>query len=379
MPEKIKRKRNLLYYFVGSLAFLSIPVLFSPDFSTSLAFLDIDGFREDFIYHILLLSIFFINYLVLVPKFYLTKKYFKYAVIILILFVCASFLPKIIQGENHREHHNKNKTHQQDKFLISKKITDSTFVPINGLQKDSLKVTEIHHNNIRRNRFFFFMLLKDLFQFALICLVGVMLQISRKLKQAESDKLSTELAYLKSQINPHFLFNTLNTIYSLAISKSNNTADAVVKLSNMMRYVLNDASREWVSLEQEISYITNYIELQKMRFENSVEIAFDVDGDSDGKIIAPLLIIPFVENAFKYGINAEQNSSIIIRISIKHSMLQLFVSNNKVDYVESSMDSHGIGIENTKSRLNILYPNTHILSIENNANSYDVSLILQFV
>ena len=379
MPEKIKRKRNLIYYLVGSLAFLSIPILFSPDFSVSLAFLDIQGFQEDFIYHILLLSIFFINYLILVPRYYFNRKYFKYGLIIIALFICASYIPKLIDNKEQHEKHGKNENHHHDEFLVSKKVSDSVFVPLNKVQKDSLQIIEHHDGSKRKNRFFFFMLLKDLFQFALICLVGIMLQISRKLKQAESDKISTELAYLKSQINPHFLFNTLNTIYSLAVSKSGNTADAVVKLSNMMRYVLDDASKEWVSLDQEITYITNYIELQKMRFESSVNISFEVKGDSDGKIIAPLLIIPFVENAFKYGVNAEQNSSIIISISIENSKLHLFVYNNKVDYIESSINSHGIGIENTKSRLNILYPNNHLLHIENKSNSYEVSLILQFV
>ena len=147
----------------------------------------------------------------------------------------------------------------------------------------------------------------------------------------------------------------------------------------MMRYVLNDASKDWVSLDEEINYISNYIELQKIRFEDAVTIEYNVDGDTDGKIVAPLLLIPFIENAFKYGVNAEQNSSIKIEINIKKSMMHVSIWNKKVDYKESTYDSHGIGIENTRSRLNLLYPNNHILTIQDSHDEYSVSLILQFV
>ena len=138
-----------------------------------------------------------------------------------------------------------------------------------------------HKRHNGRKRFEVFIALKRVFQYVLIIFLGIILQINRRLKKAESDKIITELAYLKSQINPHFLFNTLNSIYSLAIVGSANTANAVVKLSGMMRYVLNDASKDWVSLEQEINYISDYIELQKIRFEEAVAIEFTVDGDTD--------------------------------------------------------------------------------------------------
>lgn len=231
----------------------------------------------------------------------------------------------------------------------------------------------------RLRNFGIFHELKRVFQYILIILVGIVLQVNRRLKKVESDKISTELAYLKSQINPHFLFNTLNSIYSLAIIGSNNTANAVVKLSNMMRYVLNDASKDWVSLDEEINYISNYIELQKIRFEDAVTIEYTIEGDTDGKIVAPLLLIPFIENAFKYGVNAEQNSSIKINIDVKKTMMHVNIWNKKVEYTESTYDSHGIGIENTKSRLSLLYPNNHILSIQDSHDTYNVSLILHFI
>lgn len=230
-----------------------------------------------------------------------------------------------------------------------------------------------------RGDFKIFMVLKSVFQFILVMVIGLMIQINRRFKNLEKSKIATELSYLKSQINPHFLFNTLNSIYSLAIVGSNNTADAVVKLSNMMRYVLNDANKDWVSLEQEISYISNYIELQKLRFANSVKIDFNVSGDLSGKVIAPLIIIPFIENSFKYGVNAEQNSSIIIDINSKSKMLEVRIWNKKVDFNESDSESTGIGIENTKNRLRLLYPNRHVLSIDDNSDFFEVILIFHFI
>ena len=131
-----------------------------------------------------------------------------------------------------------------------------------------------------------------------------MLKINSRLKLAEKEKVNAELSYLKAQINPHFLFNTLNSIYSLAIEKSDYTATAVVKLSSMMRYVITDASHKFVPLEKEINYISNYIELQKLRIDSSIKLMYTVTGDISDKKIAPLVLISFIENAFKYGVNA---------------------------------------------------------------------------
>ena len=357
MPQK---KLNIIYHLIGIIVFLSVPVLFSPDFSSDMHFLKVDGFQEDFFFHCILLLFFYVNYLYLVPKFYFNKKYFTFAMILvgllLVIFLVPSFL--LHHGGHHHEMQN-------------------------GI-RDVLE--DFNHNNRgdgdgqnNNHRFEIFNELKRVFQYLLIVLIGIVLQINKRLKQAESEKVTTELAYLKSQINPHFLFNTLNSIYSLAIVGSTNTANAIVMLSNMMRYVLNDASKDWVNLDDELNYISNYIELQRIRFEESVDIDYTIEGDTDGKIVAPLLLIPFIENAFQYGVNAEQNSLIKIEINIKKTMMHVSIWNKKVDYSKSTFDSHGIGIENTKSRLNLLYPNRHILSIQDDVDNYNVSLILHFV
>lgn len=356
-----QKKLNIIYHVIGILVFLSVPVLFSPDFSSDLHFLNVDGFREDFFFHCMLLLFFYVNYIYLIPRFYFTKRYFTFSIILIVLFLVVFLVPNLLihhDGGHHQD--------IQNGFREMHEDFDHHKGGHGGRHGDN-------------NRFEIFNELKRIFQYILTILVGIVLQVNKRLKQAESDKITTELAYLKSQINPHFLFNTLNSIYSLAIVGSTNTANAIVMLSNMMRYVLNDASKDWVNLDDELNYISNYIELQRIRFEESVEIDYTIEGDTDGKIVAPLLLIPFIENAFQYGVNAEQNSLIKIEINIKKTMMHMSIWNKKVDYSKSTFDSHGIGIENTKSRLNLLYPNRHILSIQDNIDTYNVSLILHFV
>jgi LytS/YehU family sensor histidine kinase len=202
------------------------------------------------------------------------------------------------------------------------------------------------------------------------------LKMSNLWKQTQKEKLDAELLYLKAQINPHFLFNTLNSIYSLAIVKSDMTASAIVKLSGMMRYVLSEAHLETVSLQKETAYISDYIELQKLRLTESANLHFILTGYNTGKQIAPLLLIPFIENAFKFGVNPEKKSEISIHIDIEESHLFLFVKNDKVN---DSAEHNGLGIANTQSRLQLLYPGKHELNITDTENQFSVSLKIYFV
>lgn len=141
-----------------------------------------------------------------------------------------------------------------------------------------------------------------LYMFILVLVCALLLKTNQRWRKLRQEKLETELSYLKAQINPHFLFNTLNSIYALAIEKSDYTATAVVKLSGMMRYIISESHKHFVSLEKEISYINDYIELQKFRLGGTVKIHYSLQGHYPGKEIAPLILITFVENAFKYGL-----------------------------------------------------------------------------
>jgi len=216
----------------------------------------------------------------------------------------------------------------------------------------------------------------NFFLFFAVFFFSLLLRIALQWRQAQKEKLDAELSYLKAQINPHFLFNTLNSIYSLAIDKSDNTAPAVAKLSGMMRYVITDTAKEFVPLEKEIAYIKNYIELQRIRFGETIHLFFDVNGNPSGKQIAPLLLIPFIENAFKYGVNAEENSTIRIHIFIDENKLNMEVQNNKVNVQMKHEDKTGTGIANTQSRLQLLYPARHFLKITDIEKEFLVSLTL---
>lgn len=152
-----------------------------------------------------------------------------------------------------------------------------------------------------------------------------------RLRQVESEKLSAQIASLKSQINPHFLFNTLNNIYATAIDVSPKAADMVDKLSEMMRYTMKDTQQDIVLLEDEINYINNFIELQKLRLDKRVKLEYDIMENIPTLHIAPMLLIPFVENAFKHGVNSEQKSRIRIEIAMNKTEFQLIVENNKVN------------------------------------------------
>jgi len=217
------------------------------------------------------------------------------------------------------------------------------------------------------------------FVFTISSIMKVMQQwrkAEKKQEEIEQDKVRTELSFLKSQINPHFLFNTLNNIYSLALVKSDSTAGAVLKLSSIMRYVLNETRNNQVPLRDEIRFIEDFIELQKMRLTDKVEISFMVEGAIENTSIAPLLLIPFVENAFKYGISAREKSVISLRISVSNSRIHFHVINDVKAASTDRNDHNGIGLKNARRRLELLYPGKHELVMQNTDGQFIVNLIL---
>ncbi len=216
-----------------------------------------------------------------------------------------------------------------------------------------------------------------IFRILLAFFLSGALVIYERWQKSERERLFAEVSFLKAQINPHFLFNTLNGIYTLVLKKSDRAADSVSKLSAIMRYVVTEATNEKVALEDEINYITNYLDLQKLRLTNTTQINYTVTGNPDGLQIEPLLLISFIENAFKYGVSTEHAGTIVISITIESGQIQLVVNNNKVNksLLHNSVD--GIGLDNTKKRLGQNYNNKHQLNIQNNEKEYSVNLILQ--
>jgi LytS/YehU family sensor histidine kinase len=205
--------------------------------------------------------------------------------------------------------------------------------------------------------------------------------INEKLKQdLIREKLTAELSFLKTQLNPHFLFNVLNMAYSSASRGGDEkTADIIEKLSVLMRYMIYDSNVEKVEVDREIEFIRHYINLQKMRFSSDIPVVvnFDVSGDYNGYRIAPLILVSFIENAFKYGVKLEKKSEIRISMNFHNGEME-FVARNPIFKTVQPVDgrSSGIGINNTKKRLAILYPRTHKLSITDDGKESSVRLIL---
>jgi sensor histidine kinase YesM len=203
---------------------------------------------------------------------------------------------------------------------------------------------------------------------------SILWTIYNRLKQTESEKLTAQIASLKSQINPHFLFNTLNNIYATAIDTAPKAADMVDKLAEMMRYTMKDTQQDFVLLEDEINYINNFIELQKLRLDRSVKLECHSLENIPALQIAPMLLIPFIENAFKHGVNSEQKSRIKIETTMDKREFQLRVINNKVNVQKDISERSGLGVENTKHRLNLIYPSKHLLVINDTEKEFSVSL-----
>ena len=216
--------------------------------------------------------------------------------------------------------------------------------------------------------------------FLSVVLFSVLMRVRERLFKVERLKNQMEVSSLRNQINPHFLFNTLNAIYAGALKDgATGTASNILKLSGLMRYTVENINHQLVPLEKELKYISDYIQLQKMRLDEHTKLSYDVAGNTADHKIAPLILIPFIENAFKHGVNPDKDSHIDIEIKIKGDHLSLNVSNLKVRESLQQHEKSGRGIENAKSRLKILYPLSHSLSINDTAEKFDVVLSIDLI
>jgi len=208
-----------------------------------------------------------------------------------------------------------------------------------------------------------------------VLILGWFFQQWKWLKTLESKKSNAELALLKSQINPHFFFNTLNNLYGLTVEKSDDAPDVVLKLSDMMRYTIYMGKEDFVPLKEEVAYLQNYIELHKIRYQKKVDITFKYNNTTEYQI-APLMYIIALENAFKHGVEKlTKNAYIHINLSTENEAI-LFEIENNFEQSETHLAA-GIGLDNLKQRLQLLYPKKHQLQINKRDSVYQLSLKLQ--
>lgn len=194
--------------------------------------------------------------------------------------------------------------------------------------------------------------------------------------QAENEKVTAELQLLKAQVHPHFLFNTLNNIYSFSLDASPKTTQMILKLSSLLSYMLYECKANEVLLEKEIEIMKNYIDLERERYTNQLEISINIEGEIEGKYITPLLILPFLENAFKHGTSEQlEKSWLSMDISVKQKMFHCKIANSKNE--DQLKAGEGIGIQNVQKRLAYLYPGRHELKLSDEGNFFVVSLLLE--
>ncbi|AUD01138.1 sensor histidine kinase [Spirosoma pollinicola] len=347
--------------------------------------------------YVLLVLFSYLNHTLFVPRWFLTKQYRKYVIIAVGCILAAVYLPYRIEQwaffKSPRENTPLAWARQifveemmlarprdfphPDEHRFGVKPFDRLQVP--PQQDGPLHSPGDDRPYDRHGPPFILLLPVKLAIFFLLgsvsSLISISIQTASRLHQVETDQLQAELRQLKAQIQPHFLFNTLNSIYALAIRQDKRTADTIVKLSEFMRYIIRDAHRDKVALNKEINYIGNYIDLQKARLRDAVQVNYQLEGDERHVEIAPLLLFSFIENAFKYGVNPDEESRIEIQIRIEGDSLHLYVANKKVQ-ISQFENSTGVGLQNTKERLRLLYPDTHTLTIDNNPTDFHVSLSL---
>ena len=219
----------------------------------------------------------------------------------------------------------------------------------------------------------------QVFLFITVVFFSLLLRIRSHRYQEQNTRHAAELATIRAQINPHFLFNTLNSIYALAVRKDDATADSIVHLSGLMRYVFRESGDQHIPLQKELEYLGNYIELQRSRLGDTVVIRHTLEQQEAAPAgIAPLILISFIENAFKYGVNPEAASRVSIHIKVSKKTLYLSVHNYKVVLPQHSFSS-GIGAHNARERLELLYPGKHTLEIKEDAHHYQVTLIMELL
>ena len=222
----------------------------------------------------------------------------------------------------------------------------------------------------------FFFLIVSGFSLAIEVTFELFRQMLQK-QEIEAEKNKAELAMYKAQINPHFLFNTLNTLYGLVITKSDLTESAFVKFSNILKYMYDNTSVEKININNEIEYIRQYVELQKLRLNHHTKVIFESRTDEEHVLIPPMILITFVENAFKYGTSSSEDCTILIRIIVEDGVL-LFKTRNSI-MKEKKEGESSIGIENCRKRLQMLYPGlfTLITEKDNNKQEFLTKLTIQ--
>jgi len=337
MEKAIPNKYRTIFIHAGFLIMLfGIPVLFK-DFYQSGALI---GLMRDWLPLVSSVVVFYINYLFLIDKYFFTKKNVRFVVLNIVMFIIILILMYLAH-----EFVWKTFEHPANKFRPRPSELYIFYSQFFSLVISS--IVSIAVKSVRKNS-----------------------QIEKEKKEIERIQLETELDQLKQQINPHFLFNTLNNIYSLIAKDQSKAQEAVHMLSHMMRYVLYESQSDFLPLSKEIAFIKNYISLMKLRLSDNVKLDINIKECAEDYFVAPLILITFVENAFKHSAGAVKNSFINIRIDFNDNTLIYSTENSIGNEQNLEKNSSGVGLVNLQKRLNLLYGDNYSLSTYKKENVF---------
>jgi hypothetical protein len=329
----VRLKSPAVVHISAWLIFLTLPFLVLPGSDGANKIINLAASSEYWVSYGLYIFLFYFNAYFLIPTLYLTKKYLPYGLCILTVLAAIYFLKHWIDHPQFMDlgspPHLPNGWDSLPRLSFSDSIRIAENLPFPHFLKSPGRPPMLK----RPLDLFSIFLLSTIWALSTAMrIIQEWRETEKRAIKAEADKANAELSFLKAQINPHFLFNTLNNIYALAVKQNENTATCIMKLSNIMRYVTDDVNQDFVALQNEVDCITDYIDLQRLRLNKKVSVNFLVKGNLDGKKIPPLVLMTFVENVFKYGISSHEDSVITI---------QLFAEEKSMTFFSVSFDRSG--------------------------------------
>jgi two-component system, LytTR family, sensor kinase len=345
-----KNSSVILHVFAWTILLLIPLYLITTDMGTDMFFI-----QRVYLRTIIYVIIFYLNFFFLIPRLLFVKKKWKYYVAISSIIIAFYFVNEIVN---------------RNIFVQEQKKSMEAF---KKFEKDIHGPKKPWHFDIYNY----------LFSSILITGFSIGLRMNmryheneKKHKDLEKEKLSSELAFLKNQVSPHFFFNTLNNIYSLTEINTKEAQNAILQLSKLMRYLLYESEKGDTKLSNEIAFMKNYIELMKLRLTEKVDLRFSFPENYRDVDFPPLLFVSIIENAFKHGISYRDPSYIQIEMSRNEKDIQ-FTCKNSIGNKTEQNENSGIGLDNLKKRLLLLFPGKHKLSISQTDNSFEVSLLIE--
>ncbi len=292
-----------------------------------------------------MVSAVYVNLKVLIPRFFESRKFYIYGLVLLLtVFINAILMLLIVKLIPEFRPH----------FILKDRPSFMFALPMMFLQLSVVAVTSALH----------FMRVNQRLQEAAL-----------SVKELESHQLKAELNSLKAQVNPHFLFNSLNNIYSHSLLESPQTPELILKLSSLLNYIIYECQDEQVHLEKELEFLSDYIALERVRIDASVQVDFKMDVSNTSILIAPLLFVPLIENAFKHGANISSGKPFIdIQLKEENGDLKFKCTNSSDHFEDVARSSGGIGLENVRKRLDLIYPDKHHFEIKDEGHQFSVEM-----